>query len=533
VKISLIALGIGFILAGLEPPRTLSADLSVRQRLQRAIDVSRQLAAKARPIDEASIRSLGLRPFEPIDCGKKPLLAPRMEDVETYRRFRPWASAYAANPIFLRPMQTDPNNLLHWPAESDTPELRKLLDDKDPAMRCAAAEALATLHQPEDVPRIGRLLNDNANGLPALGWNLLQTARPVRENEIVAGGPHRMRSWHDRSVAATARLGLRLMTGEDLTTKNFDAWWQHNRGGRDRVWYWQARITRELLSADARHQPLNAVRQRIAKELEQLPAELEAKIRLLAVNRYSTSLGVDLDAPLMGPFVCPRITSGRLLELLERRNIADDADWSAAYNTLITEVLGQADKFFTPDLAPQLKAIVEREHASVAAVIGLSHLPPPERAHFLDDPKSRDGWLRSKMRSENDVLVRGYFAAELVRVGLPGNWEFLKEQFFAETGWKDRTDVRQSILYALGDEPLTPAKRAALLELVLDKKFTPLWTQPNFRMGDGICRKWAVRAVNAFAGKELLTNEDCNALIDPAKSEKALAEVLRKTETLR
>ena len=49
----------------------------------------------------------------------------------------------------------------------------------------------------------------------------------------------------------------------------------------------------------------------------------------------------------------------------------------------------------------------------------------------LDDPNTRDGWLRSRMLAEGDVTVRGCVAAELIQVGLPENWDFLKKQFFA------------------------------------------------------------------------------------------------------
>jgi len=41
------------------------------------------------------------------------------------------------------------------------------------------------------------------------------------------------------------------------------------------------------------------------------------------------------------------------------------------------------------------------------------------------------------------------------------------------------------------------------------------------------------RSVNAHAGRELISDQDKYALVDPAKSEKALVEVLRKVATLR
>ncbi len=237
--------------------------LSPRQRLQGAIDVSRDLAAKGQGVNDDSLKSLGLEPCEPMDRDK-PLLFPRIEDVETYMRARPWALNHAS-----------------WPTQTDGPKLRKLLEDKDPAMRCAAIEALATLHQPEDVERIGRLLTDDADGLPALGLNRLLTATFIQEEKIVAGGLQRMRSWHNRTVAATARLALKLMTGTDLTANDFEKWWQRNNEGRNCVWYWQQRLTRELT---AHPEGIEAVRQTVATEFAQLPAEIEARIRLGAIN---------------------------------------------------------------------------------------------------------------------------------------------------------------------------------------------------------------------------------------------------------
>lgn len=554
-------------------------DPAVRQRLQRAIEVTRQLAAKGQRID-ADIVPLQSDPWENT-LGKK-YTVPRVEDVAAYRRAQPWASAYRPAPHLLRPMRSELDDTQDWPAESDAVELRKLLNDKDPAMRCMAVEALATLHQPEDVPRIGRLVTDKAGGLPTLGWNIL-SPRYVQEEDVVAGGLDRMRSWHDCTVAATVRRALKLMTGEDLDT-NVDAWWQNNRGGRDRVWYWRQRLTRELQAAEARslsellmlgngqsdtkeyeaervrivarykHQQ-DAVRQGVAKELEQLPAEIEAKLRLLAVNRiiYSLgfgvpvdTLGVPIDKQLMGPFHCPRITSDRLLELLEHRNTGGDPDWRQPihYPVLVAVVLGRAEEFFTREQVPRLRAIVQREYgrlgindwdAKVASLVGLSHLLPAAPADNLDDPHTRDGWLRSRMRSERDVVVRGCLAEELIRVGLPENWEFLKQQFFAEMAREDSTDpknVRMSILWALGDPPLSAAKRAALLGIVLDERFD-LWTSTGLHQ---TYLDKTIRAVNAHAGRVLITEADRTALMAdfvPGMPAKALPEVLRKVETLK
>lgn len=541
--------------------------LPVRERLQRAIDVSRTLAAKGQRIDDNALRSIAPEPSESIDRSK-PLLFPRMEDVEAYMRDRPWASIYAPNPVFLRPMRLKAGDLERWPTATDAPELRKLLEDKDPAMRCVAAEALATLYQPEDVERIGRLLKDDADGVPALGWNSQLTARKIGEAEIVADGWERMRSWHNRTVAATARLAVKRMTGEDLTAKSFDAWWQRNSGGRNCVWYWQQRLTRELAAVEAltvaawqeedvkhldyqtkrsrilaqQQERFDAVRQAVAKDLSELPAEIEAKVRLCAINRYSTSLGVSLDEPLMGFFTCPRIGPDRLLELLDRKNLWEDVDWknNCYYNNLVVQVVGRAELFFTREHVERLRAIVASERGAVwwsgqaAFVVGISHLLPPAKAGDLDNADTRDGLLRRAALREGDTFVRGACARELVRIGLPANREFLTKLAFgpARDGGGIPT-LAQSMLQALGDQPLSKDKRGLLIDLVLDKQFEPSWTRPNARMGDDMDRLYATRSINAHAGRELIPDQLKYALVDPKRSAEALATVRQLVGELR
>ena len=88
-----------------KPPRP--PKLSVRQRLQRAVDVSRALAARAQPSNDKAVRSLALEACEPSDRNT-PLLFPRTEEVEAYAQARPCAARYAPNPAFLRPMLVKP-----------------------------------------------------------------------------------------------------------------------------------------------------------------------------------------------------------------------------------------------------------------------------------------------------------------------------------------------------------------------------------------------------------------------------------------
>ena len=553
-------------------------EATVRDRLQRAIDTSRSLAAKGQRITDGSLDRIGPTPCDD-DWRGAPLLFPRVEDVDAYSQDRPWALYYNGQWPLLGLSRSQLRDIGRWPTQADGPELRRLLDDKAPAMRCVAAEALATLHQVEDVERIARLLKDDAEGLPALGWNWQMNALPVSPELYTAGGLMHMRSWHNRTVAATAHLALRLMTDEDLTAQNFDKWWERNRGGRTCVWYWEQRLTRELAAAEAQTQAafrednpnypqkfaearqdrlvlmtlmaerdriiaeqqqerFDAVRSAVAAELAQLPAEFEAKVRLAAINRHYRVCGVRGEEPLMGPFVCPRIGPDRLLDLLDNKN-GMSKEWGASRYLVLTQIAARAELFFTREHISRLTAIMGRHRGEpggdrgVSFIVGISHLLPSAGLSGLDDPDTRDGLLRSEARARSTVEGRGPVLAELVRVGLPANWDFLKKEFFAETGSWRMADVRDSVLGAFRKSPVTPSSRDALLDLVLDERFAPLWTERDRGMGYGMYRKGAMLAVNTHAGKELLTDQDRSALADRDKSKKALAEVLRKVATLR
>ena len=95
---------------------------------------------------------------------------------------------------------------------------------------------------------------------------------------------------------------------------------------------------------------------------------------------------------------------------------------------------------------------------------------------------------------------------------MPQNWPFLKQAFFAGYKWPMRHMVG-----ALGDKPLTAAKRTALRELLLEERFKPLWNT------DKRCRNDALRAVNAHAGEEIFPKPFLKEL-----SDRTLPEILEK-----
>ena len=136
------------------------------------------------------------------------------------------------------------------------------------------------------------------------------------------------------------------------------------------MWYWQERLHRDLAVAATLESPARlqaegngeeflkqhrqdrasrseAVRRAVGSELAELPAGVEVKMRLLDLNRYSSGLGSELDYPLMGRCECRRVSSERLLEPLERKNLWEDVDWDrVAYTILVVQVAGQAEQFF-------------------------------------------------------------------------------------------------------------------------------------------------------------------------------------------
>ncbi|MDP6354399.1 MAG: hypothetical protein QF473_04840, partial [Planctomycetota bacterium] len=168
---------------------------------------------------------------------------------------------------------------------------------------------------PEDVPQIAALLDDHAKCIHALGWNMILLATPIDPKELGGHGVDAMdieRSWYPRRVSGYAKAALKLMTGRKLNSENFQKWWNRNKGGHSCVWYWRERLHRNLAAvttilnrpkprpevtlnglenyfrqwkhrvADAEHK-MAAVRQDVAEELAKQPAEVEVKVRLLAL----------------------------------------------------------------------------------------------------------------------------------------------------------------------------------------------------------------------------------------------------------
>ena len=534
----------------------------VRQRLRKAIDVTREIEPKARRGTKDELRGIPQAVLPEDRCEPEQLRLPLKTDVVRYRASRPWTRHYADR---LNLRWVKPTKAPMWPGPADAAEMRKLLKDADPAVRCVAAEALATLFIPEDVPRIAALLGDDAEGAPCLGWNRSMSSIWFHASDGKDLVVDILRGWRRRRVKDYARLALHLMTGETFTTESFAAWWKRNSQARHCLWYWQQRMQREIEAAEkapyldwtkpmtkeqsaARTKAYKeqlvggkaAARGAAVQELGALPAEVEAKVRLLTVHRRGRS------AEITGPqFVLwngigtLRLSSDRLLDLMDRKGLWQDVKWGKGnggehYNRMVARLGLAAHRIFTRDDVARLRTVLTREKRSLgwgsraALQIGISRLLPQADADNPDNPDTRDGTLRAAIRNEREVFTRGWVARELVRIGLPRNWEFLKKQFFAEKISDDPLYLGHSILQELGAKPLTRQKRTALHELVLDDRFKRLWTMSNVTVGEGdMYRMYAMWSIHAHLGKEVISRQLIQAMNIPEQATKRLPELLK------
>lgn len=118
----------------------------VRERLRRVGQEITALEARAEP---------ALRREEipgQIEAWRSPTTA----DLQRMREAVPWRFQYLR--LLEHEMLAAP--AVVWPKEVQGPSLRKLLEDGNPFVRALAAEALASLFDPADVPRLAQLLDD-------------------------------------------------------------------------------------------------------------------------------------------------------------------------------------------------------------------------------------------------------------------------------------------------------------------------------------------------------------------------------------
>lgn len=528
---------------------------SVREQLASVVDISRSLAAKAVTCDADILKEAVLSPVY-VSCERKDYreqpegsVFPTKEQLKEYCAARPWASAYGP----LRDCAPGHSNLINV---KYAPELRELLSDSDPAIRTLAVELLAILGQPEDAPRIAALLDQTAAGAPFLGWNMPnnmvfhQTGPYWGE----ADSPVIQRSWRVMTAGSYARRSIYYMTGVCLDAKTFPEWWRTHKNAKQCLWYWQQRAIHEINEIEASPYPIEgdqiasfeteqdskkrAVMQELFSDLSHESPEVEAKVKLLIANRPISPDAVS-ELTLGSPLKL-RVKPERLMELLERKNLWPDVDWNDGYNyNEMTKRIALHTTQLSTKCVPRLRAVHEKNREYIhwngnsALTIAISRLLPPAKPSDLDNLDTRDGTLRSAIRTNDDTFAKGSLAQELVAIGLSPNWSFLKEQIFAETNpMNGIPDMRTSIVRALGEPPLTLEKRTALLDLLLDTTFKPYWVQSNFTMGYSSLLEAIIKAVNAHAGYKVITDNDRQMLSNPEPTEASLADIIKKIKSL-
>jgi hypothetical protein len=531
--------------------QTLTTNGRLRQAIKDCRDL--ELAAEAqKPSDSHTVAPAALVDREDSSPQKFPLRS----HVARYSKCRPWGQSYPDGRFSGDPTTGKPQA---WPTLADAADLTMLLKDSDPALRGIAAEALATLYRPEDAPALAGLLGDTAEAVPILGHNFQIDSRAgFAFGDTKVDTLEIFRSWRKRTVASYARAGLELITGRAFADEAaFLNWWKSNSNARHCLWYWQQRMQREMDTAeqvpgigpgemDYRKRVMMAkaaVAKTILAELRQLPPEVEAKVRLLTISNKAGGAPITGSETSFWPEPPSfRLDAGRLLDLLDRKGLWEDVDWdepNKGHYNLFAERLGiWAHVLFLPEQAPRLRAAFKNEREGLwwsgkaGLIIGISRLLPAAKEDQLDDADTRDGTLREAVLHESDLFVRDYCAMELVRVGLPGNTGFLKRMAFEPIEEDFFPTLSQAILQALAEKPLTEAKGKLLVEIVLDKRFELYWTRPNKRMGDDMDRTYAVAAINAHAGRVLISDELKQALVNQSRSAEALKEVRKGVENL-
>jgi len=460
---------------------------SAKPQLEHALQASRDLRAEAVLLPPALVKQACLVPLDETSehrdhRGTKIVYAQfaTMDQANRYSEARPWFGAYSPSDDPLFPNEPS------FPAIEDAPTLRDALSDPDPAIRSLAIEALAVLDQPEDIARIAALLDDGAEGAPSLEYNYLAGATYV--DRLTAGGrghddpnaPLIRRSWRTKTVGEYARRAIRYMTGRDLDSRAFAAWWKVNSNCRHCLWYWQQRISHQLRAVDYtrkarapstgqrrtdtadRKARAAIVRQEIIRiigpEVRKEPAEVEAKVKLLALDT-TVSNGFASDPPTPSIFPAPlhlRAEPEVLLEVLEGKRHWPDIDLEyyhergIEYYNLLATRMALSPEIFRRDHIGRLRSILAARNPSgarqlrssgrAAILVRISRLLPPASSGDLDNPNTRDGTLRTALRNESDGEVISYLVRELRATQLPANIRLADEVQAAHV--RETTDIR-------------------------------------------------------------------------------------------
>ena len=485
------------------PTSTAAARQTVRDRLDRAAAGSRRLfdrAARAnRHIANLALSHV-IREDEP---GMRRGRFSPVRDVREYWRLRPWETAYRWIGSAPVPMVATED----WPAVSDAPALRELLNDENPSVRGLAVEALGALGLPEDIRRIGSLLTDTTIAVPALArtWQRSSIGGYIRPGDDDALVPL---VWSDRTVGAYARAAVLLMTGrrfDGTETVSFAEWIDLHDLGEESLWYWQRRLSRERHAVPGFVYPspaeeaayLAELRTRLS-DFDRLSAEAQTKVFLLTETSGDESWIGPVN-PYFPDFTL-RIGRERILELLDGRNIWRDClDNPGVKRSLMWRIARLAPAVLPARDWRHVREVLQtRAPTNPRTPVVMSRLLPAAVPGHANDPQTREGFLRATLaRSTSDQRLQ-LVAAEMVRTNLAVQWSFLAARFSAdpEVGRNERL----GILDALREQPRSREKLAALVAFLDDPRNGPLLTLPRREATFDLARQSAFWTLVEYAG---------------------------------
>jgi len=530
---------------------------SVRERLVEVARVSEELEAKASALPGNAATLFGIRAdlAEDRDASKERRF-PRESQVDAYIRARPWVDGD------FRTYWRNLPSVEAWPTPMDAGKLRELLGDTDGAVRSLAAEALASLDFPEDVPAIAALLDDESAGVVALGSNIQESSQPWESRDadpLVSD-----RGWYRRTVRTYAREALRRMTGHRFDGKDpqdttFAVWWKTNNFGKESFWYWQQRLLRDgeamvavektngESDSDFQSRFDKAQRAHRAKlhsadvdEIRKLAADTEAKIYLVTRDGWDE---IEVTGPINTFFpegMDLRIGLPQLMEVVDGKRMWQDCPDEAARRIMLARIARLAPQILKGADDPErdrarIRAALEKEAIGARWMpILMSRLLPAARTPAeMDEPRTREGYQRKALAAATEGFGRESLASEMVRSNLEGQWPVLETVFYSDRlNQGETSDARQGILEALGEEPHTAEKVRVLTALIDDPRNEELFTSANLRMGMDMYRRYAVKSVNAIAGKEVVSFDVLQDLGIAERSKAALARLIRAAKEL-
>jgi len=443
-----------------------------------------------------------------------------------------------------------------------------LLADQVPGIRALAAEALATLHQPEDMPRLAALLTDSAEApMELLAPTVGQFATL---KDFIGAGPDAVTryTWQKSCVATHASWGVHLMLGEcsqaDLASlKPLLA-----GDPKDHLWYWQEYIHRslhQLVEAteyavrtntpefdklEYRHQfRLMADEQSRAKQewiksfiLEMRPWPVERRVMVRLMVRDVHQGGADMayyDTPryllFNGPLALG-IEKARIYELLDGVRLWPEEQRCRGGRSQVVERLAMGwQECFTAEDIPRLQALFSNSKgdlwwsARAALVVALSNLMPATHT-ASDDPATAEGFLRRTLKGDPEVSIRKRAASELMRRDIDLHWPLLVDRFFEDRDNGD--DLPGHILEWLMKAPAGDGPTQKLIALVSDDRYRPLWLESESHFGKGVrggeCRRLACEALKVRLGHSVVSDEDIRVLKDAEQGPARLQLILTR-----